>query len=402
MAVRDVAGDGKPEADAARVRVARRVQPVERSEYLLALILGNARAVVVYGDLDGVVAAPGTDRDVIAIEGGVAHQVGDTAFECVGPDRQRHVAFGLKLDLLTLAPRFTDNLIEQRRDVDWHRFFSALALGKGEIFIEHFVHLGDVGFEFGDFGTVPQHGVLQFHSGERRAQIMRHPGQHFRALDDLPLDALAHEQEGRSRLAYLGGAGGLEVGHVTTLAEAVRGGRQSADGTDLVAHEHGGDRKQDKRGSRHPHDEDVGGRAEQPLARREHLKHAVRKLDVDFHLPPEGSGVDRKRPAHALGERVGEHAVEGAGAWRRRRVRQDFTLPYRRPEAHFVARHLQDPRLVLGPWHRAHQVDDHGDLAGERAGAMPGDRVPVALVKDQGDHDLQQDQRRDDDQKRAA
>ena len=53
MAQHDVARDGEAEPDAAGRGVARIVEAEERLEHRLALGFGNARAVVVDGDVDG-------------------------------------------------------------------------------------------------------------------------------------------------------------------------------------------------------------------------------------------------------------------------------------------------------------------------------------------------------------
>ncbi len=68
------------------------------------------------------------------------------------------------------------------------------------------LHLDDIRFQLGDGRVVTEDLQRQLHSGERRAQIVRHPGQHLGALADLALDAVAHREEGDCRLAHFDGA----------------------------------------------------------------------------------------------------------------------------------------------------------------------------------------------------
>ena len=75
----------------------------------------------------------------------------------------------------------------------------------------------------------------QLHPRQRRAQIVRHAGQHLGALPDLALDAVAHRQKGDRRLADLDRTLDLEKRHVPALAETVGRRRQPAQRLDLVA-----------------------------------------------------------------------------------------------------------------------------------------------------------------------
>ena len=81
------------------------------------------------------------------------------------------------------------------------------------------------------------HRQRQLHAGQRRLEIMADAGQHFGALADMALDALAHGDEGLGGAAHFGGAIGLEVRHGAALAEAVGGARQPLDRPHLVAQE---------------------------------------------------------------------------------------------------------------------------------------------------------------------
>ena len=64
-----------------------------------------------------------------------------------------------------------------------------------------------------DIGIVMHHRQRQLHAGERRLEVMADARQHFGALGDMALDALAHGDEGLGGAAHFGGAIGLEVGH---------------------------------------------------------------------------------------------------------------------------------------------------------------------------------------------
>ena len=71
MAAGDVAGDGEAEAGAARIEVARIVEPAEGAENLGAQGFGDAGAVVVDGDLQVIAVARQRHRDVLGVAPGV-------------------------------------------------------------------------------------------------------------------------------------------------------------------------------------------------------------------------------------------------------------------------------------------------------------------------------------------
>ena len=73
-------------------------------------------------------------------------------------------------------------------------------------------------------GLVAEQRELQLEAGEDGAEVVADAGQHGRALLDLPLDALAHLDEGVAGAAHLLGAARLEVArHRPALAEALGG-----------------------------------------------------------------------------------------------------------------------------------------------------------------------------------
>jgi hypothetical protein len=71
-------------------------------------------------------------------------------------------------------------------------------------------------------------------------------------LLDLPLDALAHIDEGLRRLAHLAGAPRFEVADRPALAEFFGGLGQHQNRRDLISEEQQRNEDEDQRGPHHP------------------------------------------------------------------------------------------------------------------------------------------------------
>ena len=233
---------------------------------------------------------------------------------------------------------------------------------------------------------------------------MAHPGQHLGALVDVAADAVAHAQKGGGGLAHFGGARRFQLERADALAEAVGGLGQAAYRADLVAQKDDGDGQQDQRGADHPHDEDIGRRAGDPLDRRQEAQHAVDQLDPDLDLFAVAGGVDAVGPGQALAQGLVEHRIKNAVGDRGlvRRVGQDLAAQISRLDLH-VALQLGRGGRRQGHLRRAAlDVDDHRNVAGQAEGQAAGHGVPVALVKHIGGDHLQQDHRGDDDRQSAT
>ena len=127
---------------------------------------------------------------------------------------------------------------EKLADVGRCRLLAAVALGEGQIVLEHVLHLIDVTAQGGDFRPVAQQRQLKLEAGEHGAQIMAHARQHGGALLDMVANAIAHFQEGGRGPTHSARAARTEVlRHRAALAEGVGGLGQAQDRADLVAQE---------------------------------------------------------------------------------------------------------------------------------------------------------------------
>src|SRR5258708_32087489 len=87
MAAGDVAGDGESEPGAAGRLIARAVQAEERAEHRLALGYGDARPVIVDGDLDGAIQPVERHLHASPMAAGVADEIADAALDRIGAER---------------------------------------------------------------------------------------------------------------------------------------------------------------------------------------------------------------------------------------------------------------------------------------------------------------------------
>ena len=314
MAAHHVAGDGQPEPDAPGNRIARAFEAEERLEHLLALVEGNAGAVVVDDHFDTPRALLGTDGNMGGVALGVIQQIGDTAEKGAGSERQLEFSFRLEVDRAALAPGLSHRLAEQRDDVARLGIFTSLAAREGQIALEHPLHLGDVFVQRGHAVVFRHHRQLQLHPGQRRAQVVGHTGQHLGALADLADDPRPHRDECGRRLTHLPGALGFEVGNVAALAERVRDAGEALDRPDLVAHEDRRHPQQDQRSSDRPQDEDVDGRTEQPVARSHHRQHPFRQLHLDDDETFQATRIDNGRFVYLVAQRAAQFALDVSGS----------------------------------------------------------------------------------------
>ena len=83
----DVAGDCQAKAGRFRVLIAGVVEPVERPEYLIALILRDAWPVILDLDHERAVLPFGADRHMIGEAHRVVDEISDGALEGMAPER---------------------------------------------------------------------------------------------------------------------------------------------------------------------------------------------------------------------------------------------------------------------------------------------------------------------------
>ena len=134
-------------------------------------------------------------------------------------------------------------LAELRLEVEAAGVLGALAARESEIALEHRLHVVDVLLQRLGVAAGAAQRQLQPEAGQDGPEVVADAGQHGRALLDLPLDALAHLDEGEAGAAHFLRAARLEIArHRPPLAEALGGLRQLQDRADLVAQEGNGDR----------------------------------------------------------------------------------------------------------------------------------------------------------------
>ena len=100
------------------------------------------------------------------------------------------------------------------------------------------LHLVDVAAQSLELGTVLEQSELKPEAGQHGAEVMAHARQHDGALLDMAFDAVAHLDEGVSRLAHLARAARPEVlWRRPSFAETLGRFSQAQDRLDLIAQE---------------------------------------------------------------------------------------------------------------------------------------------------------------------
>ena len=212
---------------------------------------------------------------------------------------------------------------------------AAVAACESEIVLQHAGHLVDILTHAVDLGTVADQRQFKLEAGQDGTQIVRHAGQHRGALLDGALDARFHLQKRLRGAAHFTRAAGTEVRRLTALAEAFGGIGQPQDRPDLVAQEQHRDDQQDRRGTDHPEQENLGIRGVSRAALREDAHHGVIELNPDLHQIGAANGIDPERLCDLSAELHGERQPR-----RRSRVEVPLRGDLRRdgrnaePEAH--------------------------------------------------------------------
>ena len=198
-----------------------------------------------------------------------------------------------------------------------------------------------------------------------------------------------------------------EVADVAALAEAVGGPGELADRPDLQAQEEDRDRREHDRAADHPGEQEPGRGAGHPLARRDARSAGRARAGRRRRRGPDRRSRGRPRTGRAAARRrlpgsccrCGRHWSSMPAA---------ATASSRRPPGVSVMSRsvLRGARSMKAS--RARRVgrllDRLGEqrhLAGDAERQPAGHRVPVAVVEDVGEQDLQDQQRHDDDQQRA-
>ena len=152
----------------------------------------------------------------------------------------------LQLDRRAVDLQVLVDLLQKLAQVGQLRDLAAVALGEGEVVLEHALHLAHVRLQRSRLVRVAEQRQLQLEARQHRAQVVTDAGQHGRALLHVRSDAVAHLEEGGGRLAHLARTARAEiVRHGASLAEGVGGFGESQDRADLIAQEQDRDGEQD-------------------------------------------------------------------------------------------------------------------------------------------------------------
>ena len=147
MAAGDVAGDREPEPAVALVLIARVVEPVERPEHVVALRSGmpgpssstSMRSHCPSGAARMMTCSPKRAALVTRL---VMARLKACRFS--GSTSSPLALAHLQLDRRAVVPRLL-HLLQQLADIGRRRLLAAVALGEGQIVLEHVLHLVDVG-----------------------------------------------------------------------------------------------------------------------------------------------------------------------------------------------------------------------------------------------------------------
>ncbi len=293
-----------------------------------------------------------------------------------------------------------DDVAQKPHHVGQLRLLVALAAGEAQIGLDHLQHLGHVGIEAAHLLAVVHQLELEPHARQGRAQVVRDAGEHLGALCDLALDALTHAEEGGRRLAHFGGALRPERRHVDAAPERFRRRRKPAQRAHLVAQEQHGDGERHERRPHHPAQHDEHHRGVEPVARHRDLEHIVAVLDAHEKARGPLAVVYREGAEAARAERCGEIASDLAALVGCRReigaVRQDAGAQ----AGHGIDQHEKAPLVVRHEGVAA--SDDERDLVGRRGGIAAHEGGPEPVVEHPGADDLAKDERRRQQQYRAA
>ena len=143
-----------------------------------------------------------------------------------------------------MVAEFVQHAQNQLVHINESRFFTALAADKREIAVKHLFHFVNVGQQILLLLRIRQHCRLQFHARQRRAQIMRYPGQHLRTFADLTLNALLHFNKGNRRFPNFGRTVRFEILVVNAFTEIFGHLSQFGNRTNLYAQKQHGNQKQ--------------------------------------------------------------------------------------------------------------------------------------------------------------
>ena len=209
-------------------------------------------------------------------------QIGDEPGQRVRPrddplDIIEFVAEFLAVQLEIMADFFEKGRKLQRADILFD-----IGTGEGQIGLQHRLHVLDILVEPLEVGIVARERQLQLEAGEDGAQVVADAVQHGGALLHLPLDTLAHQDEGEAGAPHLIRTARGIAADLLAFAEVFRRLGKRFDGFDLPAQEEDGDGDQHQRCPDHPDKEDMGVGGIGRAAAGEDAQGLVFQLDADF------------------------------------------------------------------------------------------------------------------------
>ena len=176
-----MAGDGQPQAAAARAAVARAFQPIEGLEHLFQLLRGNAGAVVAHAQAKAVGAVDNIQLDVaLAIAIGVIQQIIDNAAQRCGRGGQRPFRRAVAQRVLAQFGAVGQPGVQQavyiaQFQADAGQFIAQIGQG----FLHQRLHFVQVADKFLAHGVVVEHFCAQLQPGDRGFQVVAHRCQQF-------------------------------------------------------------------------------------------------------------------------------------------------------------------------------------------------------------------------------
>src|SRR5690606_37758432 len=123
--------------------------------------------------------------------------------------------------LLALEREIAPDLLEKGAQLQFADVFAGVALGEGEVAFQHVLHVIDIlrhAFQLGPVAAGQR--KLELEARQDGAQVVADARKHGGTLLYLALDALTHEDEGRTRLTDLLGTARDEIRDLMALSEA--------------------------------------------------------------------------------------------------------------------------------------------------------------------------------------
>lgn len=136
------------------------------------------------------------------------------------------------------------DLLQKRRKLQRADILFDLGAGEGQIGLQHRLHVVHILIEPFEIRIVAGERQLQLEAGENGAQVMAYTIQHGGALFHLPLDTLAHQDEGKTGAPHLVRAAWGIAADLLALAEVFGRLGKCFDGFDLPAQEQDGNGNQ--------------------------------------------------------------------------------------------------------------------------------------------------------------